>query len=249
MSSICSRCSPSSSVTTTETDLTALWICKRRYPAHQSRMASLSLARFSADFITRMAGLHDRCTFAALQLEAGICGRVAGSWLSTLPRPFRPQPLDQGSEVGTDPGRNPGRSIFAQPDMAAVWSYHERIVEQLQSRFVQAAAWISLIAMAAFLHIAEQGASARSPHQPCPLALAHDLHGGCHTVVVWVRVVDRLSRRNAGRVGRALGAGIDGLCDGDRDARLAWLDEPVLAGWHVRKNPQVARLAHELQPL
>lgn len=30
------------------------------------------------------------------------------------------------------------RSIFAQPDMAAVWSQHERIVEQLQSRFAQA---------------------------------------------------------------------------------------------------------------
>jgi transposase InsO family protein len=66
--SICSGCLPSSSVTTTGTDLTARWICKRRYPAHQSRMASLSLARFSADFITRTAGLHDGCTFAALQV-------------------------------------------------------------------------------------------------------------------------------------------------------------------------------------
>jgi len=28
-------------------------------------MASLLLARFSADFITRTGGLHDRCTFTA----------------------------------------------------------------------------------------------------------------------------------------------------------------------------------------
>ena len=31
-------------------------------------MASLLVERFSADFITRTAGLHDRCTFAALHL-------------------------------------------------------------------------------------------------------------------------------------------------------------------------------------
>src|SRR5438445_255695 len=35
------------------------------------------------------------------------------------------------------------RSIFAQPDMAAVWAQHERIVEQLQSRFAQAATVLS----------------------------------------------------------------------------------------------------------
>src|SRR6266571_1007977 len=99
MSSICSRCLPSSSVTTTGTDLTARWICKRRYPAHQSRMASLSLARFSAGFITRTAGLHDRCTFAALQLglrmlerplPAAVEARVqhyVGQALARLTRP------------------------------------------------------------------------------------------------------------------------------------------------------------------
>ena len=42
-------------------------VCKRRYQADQSRMASLLLERFSADFITRTAGRHDRCIFAALQ--------------------------------------------------------------------------------------------------------------------------------------------------------------------------------------
>src|SRR5712692_109918 len=67
MSAICSRCSPSSSITTTVIDLIARWICKRQYRADQSRMASLLVERFSADFITRTAGLHDRCTFAALQ--------------------------------------------------------------------------------------------------------------------------------------------------------------------------------------
>src|SRR6266851_2495792 len=65
MSAICSRCSLSSSTTTTMIDLSARWICKRRYPADQSRMALLLLERFSADFITRTAGRHDRCTFAA----------------------------------------------------------------------------------------------------------------------------------------------------------------------------------------
>jgi putative transposase len=36
------------------------------------------------------------------------------------------------------------RSIFAQPDMAAaVWAVTERIVEQLQSRFAQAAALLA----------------------------------------------------------------------------------------------------------
>src|SRR6266851_9170081 len=71
MSAICSRCSLSSSTTTTMIDLSARWICKRRYPADQSRMASLLLERFSADFITRTAGPHDRCTFAALHLLLG----------------------------------------------------------------------------------------------------------------------------------------------------------------------------------
>ena len=35
------------------------------------------------------------------------------------------------------------RSIFAQPDMAVVWAQHERIVEQLQSRFAQAATMLA----------------------------------------------------------------------------------------------------------
>ena len=35
------------------------------------------------------------------------------------------------------------RSIFAQPDLAAVWAQHERIVEQLQSRFAQAATMLA----------------------------------------------------------------------------------------------------------
>src|SRR5712692_7756233 len=72
MSAICSRCSPSSSITTTVIDLIARWICKRQYRADQSRMASLLVERFSADFITRTAGLHDRCTFAALQPLAKV---------------------------------------------------------------------------------------------------------------------------------------------------------------------------------
>ena len=47
------------------------------------------------------------------------------------------------------------RSIFAQPDMAAVWAQHERIVEQLQARFAQAAAVLAeagpeVLAFAAF---------------------------------------------------------------------------------------------------
>jgi hypothetical protein len=67
MSAICSRCSTSSCPTTTVIDLTARWICKRRYPAGRSHMAPLLGARFSAGFITRTAGRHDRCTFAALQ--------------------------------------------------------------------------------------------------------------------------------------------------------------------------------------
>jgi len=50
-------------------DLTAPLISKRRYPADQSRMASLLLERFSADFITRTGGRHDRCTFVALQAQ------------------------------------------------------------------------------------------------------------------------------------------------------------------------------------
>ncbi len=47
-------------------DLTVRWTCKLQYGADQSRMASLLVERFSAGFITCTAGLHDRCTFAAL---------------------------------------------------------------------------------------------------------------------------------------------------------------------------------------
>src|SRR5260370_37686135 len=82
MSAICSRCSPSSSITTTVIDLIARWICKRQYRADQRRMASLLVERFSADFITRTAGLHDRCTFAALHLVR--IGPSGQDWYANL---------------------------------------------------------------------------------------------------------------------------------------------------------------------
>jgi len=48
-------------------DLTAPWSLKRRCRANQPRTAPSLRDRFSADFITRTRGRHDRCTFAPLQ--------------------------------------------------------------------------------------------------------------------------------------------------------------------------------------
>src|SRR5712692_8031841 len=67
MSRIWSPCSRSSCATTTVIDLTAPWSLKRRCRANQPRTAQSLRDRFSADFITRTRGRHDRCTFAALQ--------------------------------------------------------------------------------------------------------------------------------------------------------------------------------------
>jgi len=59
-------------VTTTVIDLTARWICKRRFPADQSRMASLLLARFSADFITPTRGRHEAMHFCRPTTLSGV---------------------------------------------------------------------------------------------------------------------------------------------------------------------------------
>src|SRR5260370_36646846 len=93
MNAVCLCCSASCSFTTAVIDLTARWICKRRYRADQSRMASLLVERFSAGFITHTVGLHDQCIFAALQRQRASARRQGFDQLSQEGGASRAPPL------------------------------------------------------------------------------------------------------------------------------------------------------------